>query len=72
MYLPNLTDIELARHARAELNARVSTALEVELLKRFEALIESTETAFTDVLDEFDYEDAAELRADLNLANAIR
>lgn len=72
MYLPNLTDLELAQHARAEFNSLVSTDLEVELLKRFELLLDSPENALADVLDEFDYEDAADLRADLNLAIAIR
>lgn len=43
MYLAKLSDDEVLRIARAEINDLTSTALEVELLKRLEALLEDTD-----------------------------
>lgn len=43
MHLANLSDDEVLRIARAEINDLTSTALEVELLKRLEALLDDSD-----------------------------
>ncbi|MBU0593341.1 MAG: hypothetical protein KKH74_06335 [Gammaproteobacteria bacterium] len=74
MYLPRLTDDELIRYANSTHDTLTGTDLECELLKRFVALIADTEGEgkFINVLDDFDYTDAEDLRADLYLAAAVR
>lgn len=74
MYLPALNDDELIRYADSTLDPLTSTDLERELLKRFVARLaeEDEEKSFATVLGDFDYADAEDLRADLNLAAAVR
>lgn len=78
MHLPTLDDETLLRHAQADLDPLTSTPLEIELLKRFEALLDTIVAAGIDDAetlkerlaraDEFDAiaKDAGDLFARLN------
>jgi len=63
MNLRTLNDEELLRHARAEINSLISTPLELELLDRFESLldVQSVHEPIADLLDEYEI-DASVMR----------
>lgn len=73
MYLPALSDRELAHHADLESDPLTATEMQVELLKRFTAaldVLEGTEAA-RDLLEEHDIEDADALREVIEKAAAL-
>lgn len=74
MYLPTLTDDELIRYAEQVADSLTTTDLERELLKRWKEQIAEGEldTSFAAVLEDFDHDSAENLRADLDLAAAVR
>lgn len=73
MYLPALTDRELVHHADVTFDVLSATDLQVELTKRFTAVLDeldSTEEARA-LLDEYSVADPATLRTALDKAAAL-
>lgn len=73
MYLPSLTDAELAHHADVTFDALTATDLQTELAKRFSEKTAELEASreVLDLLDEHDIEDADALRAVIDKAAAL-
>jgi len=73
MYLPSLTDRELVHHADVTFDALTATDVQIELTKRFTAVLDeldSTEEARA-MLDEYSVADPATLRTALDKAAAL-
>lgn len=73
MNLGRLTDEELLRHAHVTLDGLTSTALEVELLLRLERHVAAAaeQEAYRALLDKNDIDSVADLKAQLDTAEAL-
>lgn len=73
MHLPALTDRELAHHADITFDALAATDLQIELTKRFTALLTEHEAnrELTEKLTEYGIEDAEELQTVIDKAAAL-
>ncbi|WP_369952288.1 hypothetical protein [Ralstonia syzygii] len=69
MYLPALDDETLLRHAQADLDPLTSTPLEIELLKRFEGLLNAQDETnpLLVVLEEYGIDSPGQLENELGL-----
>lgn len=73
MYLPSLNDRELAHHADVTFDALTATDLQIELTKRFTALLDENEAnaSLIDVLDDNGIDAADELRKVFDKVDAL-
>ncbi|AQW29108.1 hypothetical protein JK151_08965 [Ralstonia syzygii subsp. celebesensis] len=71
MYLPALDDETLLRHAQADLDPLTSTPLEIELLKRFDALLNAQDETnpLLVVLEEHGIDQAEQLEKEIGLVD---